>query len=1042
VKDRSKGSQARLVSSDGELKLLAPAVGTAPCVPAIRNAVDSWAKGGYRTPEGCTETSKVLLNFWFHSDHRLPNGRAFKYNTAQQEAMETLVYLYEVAKVRRQKAMLEKYAVESKHLALLQHDDFARYCFKMATGSGKTKVMALAVAWQYFNATMENIPGYSKTALLIAPNVIVFERLQLDFGGGTIFRRDPVIPPELMNTWDFECYMRGEAERARSEGAFYLTNIQQLYERPAEDNDEPKEITDVLGHVPNSDVSEVEGFLPRLIRRNGPILLVNDEAHHTHDEELKWNDFIRDLNSKVTGGVGAQLDFTATPRFSTGELFTWTIYDYPLKRAIQDGVVKRPLKGVASEIHEARSDIASRKYGAYLTAGVERWKEYGEQLKPLRKKPILFVMMNSTDDADEVADYLQKHYPQEFGEDRLLVIHTDKKGEVTKRELASARLAAREVDLETSPINAIVSVLMLREGWDVQNVTVVVGLRPYTSKANILPEQTVGRGLRLMFRELPGEYVERVDVIGNKAFINFVEDLEREEGTKFDTFQLGKEKLEIVTIMVDPKKEDMDIEIPLLSPILVRKKSLSEEISSLDVHSLECPKLPKKETGADIETFRYEGFDFLTLQKMIERRYKIPQAQTAEEVISYYAKEIANDVKLPSQFAYLVPKIRQFLKERAFGEDVNLDDPIILKAIGSNVSQYVVVQTFVKALRAIIVEERIPEIVGPPRKLSQTEPFAYSKPTYRASKCIFNRVPCDNEFEVEFAKFLQSTREVAKFSKLPSRFGFSIEYTDTVANLRYYEPDFVAILDGGDRYLIETKGREDPDVPHKDRAAKLWCEYASDLIGVRWQYLKVRQKEFERLQPNEFSDLSVFKYEQQTLTASEEKEAKPLVSREERVEDYVKKGESASLEFKSALSWDYKLGKQSKEIENATTKTLCAFMNSEGGTLAIGVDDKGQVLGVEKDFSLLSKSNKDGFEQKLIGLASSCLGKENVTYVHLSWQAVEGKTVAVVNVDKSKRPVYVDLQGKSEFYIRTGNISQPLDVREATAYIRDHWPKI
>jgi hypothetical protein len=158
------------------------------------------------------------------------------------------------------------------------------------------------------------------------------------------------------------------------------------------------------------------------------------------------------------------------------------------------------------------------------------------------------------------------------------------------------------------------------------------------------------------------------------------------------------------------------------------------------------------------------------------------------------------------------------------------------------------------------------------------------------------------------------------------------------------------------------------------------------------------------------------------------------------VDDLIKKGESARLEFKSALNWDYKLGKQSRDIENATGKMLCAFMNSEGGTLVIGVDDKGQIIGVEKDFSLLSKPDRDGFEQKLTGLANSCLGKENATYVHLSWQDVEGKTVAVVSVDKSKRPVYLDLQGKSEFYVRIGNTSQPLDVREATTYIRDHWP--
>src|SRR5262249_5260144 len=155
--------------------------------------------------------------------------------------------------------------------------------------------------------------------------------------------------------------------------------------------------------------------------------------------------------------------------------------------------------------------------------GVERWKEYREQLTPLGKKPVLFVMMNDTAQADEVGDWLRKKYPSEFGstqsgETKLLIIHTDKSGEVSKKDLDAARKASREIDDEKSPLNCVVSVMMLREGWDVQSVTVIVGLRPYTAKANILPEQTVGRGLRLMFRGQTG-YIERVDVIGNKTFI-------------------------------------------------------------------------------------------------------------------------------------------------------------------------------------------------------------------------------------------------------------------------------------------------------------------------------------------------------------------------------------------------------------------------------------------------------------------------------------------------------------------------------------------
>jgi type III restriction enzyme len=98
----------------------------------------------------------------------------------------------------------------------------------MATGSGKTKVMALAIAWQFFNAIREQeevAKDYAKTFLLIAPNVIVLERLKLDFAGGRIFRSDPVIPKELEIFWDFDCIMRGDAEKAHAEGTLFLTNI-------------------------------------------------------------------------------------------------------------------------------------------------------------------------------------------------------------------------------------------------------------------------------------------------------------------------------------------------------------------------------------------------------------------------------------------------------------------------------------------------------------------------------------------------------------------------------------------------------------------------------------------------------------------------------------------------------------------------------------------------------------------------------------------------------------------------------------------------
>ena len=185
---------ARKRAPKEQLGLLEARTRTAPCVPAIREAVSEWREHGYK---GITNTTRILLNYWFHTDHRLPNNKLFKYHDAQREAMETLIFIYEVAVIRRHKDLLEKYAPNNPDLRLLQYDDFKRFCIKMATGSGKTKVMSLAIAWQYFNAVVEGRNDYAKVYLVLAPNVIVFERLCIDFRGGRIFRTSQscITPP-------------------------------------------------------------------------------------------------------------------------------------------------------------------------------------------------------------------------------------------------------------------------------------------------------------------------------------------------------------------------------------------------------------------------------------------------------------------------------------------------------------------------------------------------------------------------------------------------------------------------------------------------------------------------------------------------------------------------------------------------------------------------------------------------------------------------------------------------------------------------------
>ena len=133
--------------------------------------------------------------------------------------------------------------------------------------------------------------------------MIVFERLRTDFEGGRIFYTDPVIPNELRIYWDFQCYMRGEGERAGSPGALYLGNIQQFYERHESVSYEPDALREVPGEPPPPEKLTVEDVDKRITARGGPLAVVNDEAHHTHDEESEWNKIIRQLNKDVSKGL-------------------------------------------------------------------------------------------------------------------------------------------------------------------------------------------------------------------------------------------------------------------------------------------------------------------------------------------------------------------------------------------------------------------------------------------------------------------------------------------------------------------------------------------------------------------------------------------------------------------------------------------------------------------------------------------------------------------------------------------------------------------
>ncbi len=818
-------------------------------VNGLRKAVFSWREQGY---PGTTSATRRLLQFWFDEDHIVHN-EPFQFWFCQREAIETLIYVYEVMKKRNFIDMARDFGSGPIQGYDPTYDQYPLYAFKMATGSGKTFVMALAIVWSYFNCKREEREDYTTKFLLIAPNIIVYDRLKRDFQDGRIFKEYPFIPPEWQDSFDLKVILREDPIHVIPEDVLFLTNIQQL-EKRRNRKEEAEEYIDKVMELPTIyNVSDIyqENRIREVLTSCSNIMILKDEAHHIYNFEKAWKKILmnlhRELVSKYGKGINAELDFSATPKTESGALFPWIIVDFPLAEAIEMNIVKRPMKGIVKGAEEIASQKAFERYRAWIDAGVRRWREYKEKLRVLNRKPILFVMCEDTKAADEVYDYLN-HIPDL--KDRILLIHTNLKGDILKKDLDKARKVARLIDTPESPeikevfpegIDAIVSVMMLNEGWDVRNVNVIVGLRSYTSKRRILPEQVIGRGLRKMFPEEdanPEKGINALEVIGPPGLIEILEELESQEGVTFAEFDAGKQ-LNLTSIFVDESKLDKDIEIPVLTPRTIIREFSLEDIDVDDIPSLGIPLENK------VLQTEYIAVDMLKGVEVVRKTWDLPVPKDSKSVIAYYTGQILKQLKINRAFAGFYPIVKKYVIEKLFDTAVDLEDPRVLYKLSSPDVQEKLINLFVSRFKDMTFTEREPEVKDYIR-LSDTDPFPWSKLVYPADKCIFNYTPCDNNFEVDFAKFLDRADDVEAFSKVVPKIGFFVEYRDSEGNLKTYYPDFVVVTENEGNFVIETKGRVDIDVKSKDDRIIKWCDDATKLIGEPWRFVRVDQEEFGR----------------------------------------------------------------------------------------------------------------------------------------------------------------------------------------------------
>ncbi len=817
-------------------------------VNELRKAVYAWRDQGY---PGVTPTTKRLLQFWFEEDH-LRENEPFQFWFCQREAIETLIYVYEVLKSRRFSELDEQFGGEKKLImdtkTLRELNAYPNYCFKMATGSGKTYVMALSIVWQYFNHKKENRDDYTSKYLLIAGEKnVIYDRLARDFKDGEIFRELPLVPPEWQEEFDLKVILKEDPIHVIPESVLFLTNVQQLEERKNKKEEVEEYVDDVLvlEDVKRNDIYQ-ENRIKEVLSSCPNIMILKDEAHHIYSFEKAWKNILVDLHKNLVSqygkGINMELDFSATPKTETGALFPWIVVDFSLKEAIEMNIVKLPLKGIVKSADENPSIKADEKYRAWIDAGIRRWREYKEALRPLSKKPVLFFQCPENKEADEIFDYVNSAVPDL--KNKVLLIHTDSTGEVKKADLPKAREFAKTIDdpdPEKNPYEAIVSTMMLNEGWDVRNVNVIVGLRSFTSKRKVLPEQVIGRGLRKMFPEEEAskdKSINVLDIIGPPGLIGILEDLEAQEGIKFAEFDTGR-SLNLTTIFVDENKLDKDIEIPIFSPrIFIREFQLSE----IEIDKLPPLAIPLENKILETE---YVAIDMLNGMEVVHRKWDLPVPQDSKSVIAYYTGQILKQLKIGGAFASFYPLVKKYVIEKLFSEEVDLDDRRVLYKLSSPEVQERLIKLFVEAFKGMTFVEREPE-KGDFIKLSDTRPFVWSKMVYPANRSIFNYVPCDNDFEVNFAKFLDRAEDVAAFSKLAQKIKFYMEYRDEKDNLRLYYPDFLILTVDGEYIIAETKGRVDVDVEHKDNRAKHWCEDATKLTKDKWSYIRVDQEDFEK----------------------------------------------------------------------------------------------------------------------------------------------------------------------------------------------------
>lgn len=906
-----------------------------------------WQDGSFI--EKVSPITKDLLKFW-DPEGSFADLRNFNFHEGQWQAILNTIYIHEILKVKNVHDLymaIYPDLLTEMDLLDLKKDKYAhpKYCIKMATGTGKTWVLSALLMWQYLNSKYEESSSglFTKNFLLVAPGIIVYERLldaylgkrrengTRNFDESDFKKFESLFIPTAYKEEIFGFIQSSVAQKdeigrkVTGGGLIAITNWHLLAGEESEEAigtalDNPQQTVRQLlpitpgttaGHsLEQLDSQYLRGKEIEYLAKLPDLVVFNDEAHHLGEwkkaEEVlekKWQEALLVI-MREKGTKFIQVDFSATPYTITGSgqkrtrhFFPHVITNFELVNAIRHGLVKTVAIDKRKEIAALPLEFKAEKDGKTITlsegqrimlrAGLTKLKILEEGFSKLdqNKHPKMLVICEDTTVVPQVNQFLMQ---EGLAQEDIMEIHSNRQGELSQDEWEQVKQRLFDIDRHEKP-KAILSVLMLREGFDVNNICVIVPLR--STSSYILLEQTIGRGLRLMWREPqyqesksenrekllikkeePDNYMDILTIIEHPNFIQYYE---RElSGAIGETKTLPKRERVVGDIIPVGLKDNYQ-KYDFFWPIIIHEKEEWLTSPELTIDTLEQFPIPLEQLKPLVVR---EGDIFYGEELTVKTRFGeysvTADIFTAKSYNSFIQKVVNAVSSVPIKIskrtqksfpimqintAFIAKLVDDYIRHKLFGTEFEplannnwkiliLTQEKIIQHIVKNVSQAIYdLQNKLEVVEAKIIKKYFSEI----KEIKIRETY-----TIDVAKTIYPKIAFPSNkggFEKAFMEFIDADSKVNAFVKINEHYHefANVIYIREDGLLAHYFPDFIVRI-GDNIFLVETKAERDLNninVKQKRLATIDWIDKVNELkpedrMNCAWNYVLLGESTF------------------------------------------------------------------------------------------------------------------------------------------------------------------------------------------------------